>query len=76
MIKSFSGVDFYKMKNQLNKEIYDLCLSERINFYNIKEIQVEALKKKRYDLVIHLNVNITDYLIFLSRINKNFPSKK
>lgn len=64
------------MKIDLKNEIYKLCMSNNINLFDIREIQIVALKFKKYDLVVYLNENLQEYLSYANQINPHKLPKK
>ena len=64
------------MKIDLKNEIYKLCMSNNINLFDIRAIQIVALKFKKYDLVVYLNENIQEYLSYANQITLHELPKK
>lgn len=56
------------MERDYKNEIYDFCISNNINIFDIKIIQTVALKHKKYDLVVYLNENLQEYLSFANQL--------
>lgn len=56
------------MKNGYENKIYEFCMSNNINLFDIKKIQTVALKHKKYDLVIYLNENLQEYLSYANQL--------
>ena len=55
--------DFRSMK----KEIINLCIENDIDVLDIKLIQTIALKIKRYDLLVYLNNNASEYISYAKK---------
>lgn len=51
-------------------------MSNNINLFDIRAIQIVALKFKKYDLVVYLNENIQEYLSYANQINLHELPKK
>ena len=49
------------------EEIVLLCLTYGVDLLDIKTIQTIALKEKRYELLVFLNKNSTEYLSFVKK---------